>query len=273
MRGQLGELGLDDDVERDDAQAGGAGTIIMQQASDNGQLGKWTIVTPDGRTYIVHRGEYMEKIQTVVEGTYAVTVESPNNAQTFTKVYIDNGIILKTDENYITFSVHTGANVRVVMTHRTDKPADESRDYIRVELSSDKNEVLPGETVNYTLNVSNLTLTTLRDIKASVQVDQDTRKDWVIPYIYSGQTWSTQFNYIVSGDMKEGETIAMITDISSPKILSAGIKQEHVIAQVGVPILPETGWQSTAIIVSVLAGVSLLSAISIRRRQYVLQTA
>ncbi|MDP7454013.1 MAG: hypothetical protein QF809_00530 [Candidatus Peribacteraceae bacterium] len=269
------------------ANASGMGTIIMQQRSDTPNLGKWTITTPNGRVYADHRGEHMEKIHEVEEGVYSVSIESPSRSSTFTVVYQDNNVIEQTASRYITFSVPRYSNIRVVMTHRVLVEREE-KDFVSINLKSNPGEILPGGTARYTLSVSNLTDSTIRNLETSVQYDLSEGevsgiKDfgtmemknlivWNIPQIYAEQTWTTEFNYRASEIAKAGDMIAMSSRLYGQGLVESGMPQQHLSTKIGVTELPKTGWKTDSLIAGLLASVSLIIVYSIRRRQFVVQT-
>jgi|TARA_Y100000310_G_C20699821_1_gene828665 hypothetical protein len=266
------------------ASASGMGTIIMEQRSDTPNLGKWTINTPNGRVYADHRGEHMEKIHEVEGGVYSLTIESPLKMATFTVIYQDSNVIKQTTDRYITFSVPEYSNVRVVMTHRVLVEREE-QDFVSINLKSNPGEVLPGGTARYTLSVSNLTDSTIRNLDTSVQYDlsegevsgvtdfgvmeMDNLIVWNIPQIYAGQTWTTEFNYRASEIAKVGDMIAMSSRIYGQGLVESGMPQQHLSTKIGVVELPKTGWKTDSLIAGILASVSLIIVYSIRRRQFV----
>ncbi len=266
------------------ADASGMGTIIMQQRSDTPNLGKWTITTPDSRVYSDHRGEHMEKIHEVEGGVYSLKIESPVKSSTFTVVYQDNQVIGRSASKYITFSVPKYSNVRIVMTHRALVEREE-KDFVSINLESNPGEVLPGGTAKYTLSVTNLTDSTINNLKTSVQynlaegevsgvtdfgtMEMDNLIVWNIPQIFAGQTWTTQFNYKASEIVKTGDLIAMSSRVYGQGLVESGMPQQHLSTKIGVVELPKTGWKTDALFAGLLACVSLIIAISIRRRQFV----
>jgi len=269
------------------ASASGNGTIIVQQNSYNGDLAKWTLETPDGRIYADHRGEHMEKIHRVPEGLYTISIESPTGTASNTEIYIDEKLIKESFGDYIAFRAETGVNVRIVMTHLSTEIPVQDQEFVSIELTSNQDEVLPGGSVMYTLSVTNLTKSTIRNIEAYLQydpsvgaipgvsdrgsVDEQTIV-WDIPNIFAGQTWNTQFEFRASENAKAGEQIAMHTSVGGEGFVTAGIAQKHMTTNIGVSLLPKAGYGSEILLAGLLASVSLIFAYSIRRKRCIAET-
>lgn len=94
------------------------GMLTIKQTSNTQQLGTWTLSTPEGKTYIDHRG-YVQKIEPVVGGTYALTIDAPRKARTSVVVYRGNNEVIRSVEGTsLSFTVPGGEAVRVIITYR-----------------------------------------------------------------------------------------------------------------------------------------------------------
>jgi len=95
------------------------GMMTIQQISNTQQLGKWVLTTPENKMYADHRGEYVQKIEPVVGGTYSLSVDAPRKAKTSIEVYRSNKEIIRSVEGTrLAFTVPEGEAVRVVITYR-----------------------------------------------------------------------------------------------------------------------------------------------------------
>ena len=100
------------------AQAVG-GMITVQQISNTKILGTWVLTTPEGKTYADHRGEYSQKIERVVGGTYTISVNPPQGARTSILVTSENnGVLSSAEGNYLSFGTVENDAVRVAITYR-----------------------------------------------------------------------------------------------------------------------------------------------------------
>ncbi|MBU0457908.1 hypothetical protein KJ652_06200 [Patescibacteria group bacterium] len=95
------------------------GMLTVQQISNTTVLGTWVLTTPDGKTYADHRGEYIQKIEQVVGGTYSIVVNEPQKAKTSIVVRKSNNEIIRSVEGtHLSFTVAGGEAIRIEITYR-----------------------------------------------------------------------------------------------------------------------------------------------------------
>ncbi|MCF7844488.1 MAG: DUF11 domain-containing protein [Kiritimatiellales bacterium] len=160
---------------------------------------------------------------------------------------------------------------------------EETVKLLDVSLTSNQAEVLPGGTVYYTLTVQNLDKQSAEELTVSVQFDasqgnvngvrnngkvENNLIIWEIPKIFAGRRWSTSFAFVANDDLSAGERIAMTMRVSGEGLLEAGILEEVLTQEVGVTLLPQTGWRAELLFTVLMVIVSSI-ALSICRKRFV----
>jgi len=137
------------------------------------------------------------------------------------------------------------------------EPQNRLRGYLaRVMLAPHQTEVMPGDTVEFTLSVRNTGTLPLNNLTlisqynpSQLQVVRPLPEDgivsgnlmaWRIPQLFAGELWSVTFRTVVADGVQRGEQMTILAHAESEDI-DGSIASHASVARIGVPVLPETG--------------------------------
>jgi len=172
------------------------------------------------------------------------------------------------------------------------KPGPESHDVspaVRILQLSSVSETLPGGRISFTINVRNVTRSTLHDIVVSDKFNPESIdialpvKDggvidgnelvWLIPELYAGQTWTTTFEGNAKSNLVAGDRVMLLARASGDEIDYYPEALSSVVG-VGIAYMPQTGFRIDLILASLFALGALLTTITtISRKRLVALTA
>lgn len=90
-------------------------TIVIEQHSKNGAMGKWTIITADNE-HITSTG-IEHSLQTPTAGSYTIIVTSPEGSNAKIWLYRNGEVVQSVDRSQLTFIFSAGDTIRVNIHH------------------------------------------------------------------------------------------------------------------------------------------------------------
>ncbi|MBU0767157.1 DUF11 domain-containing protein [Patescibacteria group bacterium] len=164
---------------------------------------------------------------------------------------------------------------------RNVQPVNNSRLLRKV---SDRTEVRPGDTVNYTIYVQNTLENPVRNVRIEDRMDsrfstvlnaeygqmQGDRIVWDIPQLDPGQKWQVTYAVRVDPNVPHGTEIANVVTISGEGMESVSLTQRTYTTRIGVVTqLPRSGAPLDVIFAGIMAFFSGFPTMWIRRRSLV----
>ena len=157
----------------------------------------------------------------------------------------------------------------------------QNRRDVLVTKTADKSEVRPGETVTYTVTISNVTDHVLSNIVVDDAMDSPlvsivsaqngqtngNAMHWVIATLAPGQEWSTQYTARIDASAPNGMDIQNIVSVSGDGMESVSLSERVITSKIAVVTnMPSTGAAFDALFLALSAVAGAAQTFAQRRR-------
>ncbi len=155
---------------------------------------------------------------------------------------------------------------------------------VRIVQTPTRGEILPGDTVKFTVALRNMSSTTLKNLTLTDQFNPARLrimlplKDggahggntlrWRIPILEPGDLWTTSFGARVADDTASGERITLLARVEGEGLDPSIVSNTHI-ATLGIALMPETGKATTQMIILVGSLIACLLLTLLNRRRIV----
>jgi len=156
---------------------------------------------------------------------------------------------------------------------------------VLIQKSAEKSEVLPGGIINYSVQVTNVLLRTIRNATVTDQYDasrmtivqpagaefaQRGKLVWTIPELEPGKTWNARYRLAVNDAVVHGDIVRNVVSITGPDVEDAVLSERVSAVQVNViESLPAAGVPYDKILLIGIVSTSLLLGILQRKTRIV----
>lgn len=189
-----------------------------------------------------------------------------------------------------------GRSPEPLATTPIEQPASRSNAHTdtpdkRIVQTASMSEVVPGGTIRYTITVKNITRETLHNVDVIDRYNPEmidivqplfdggivngNQIEWFVPKIFAGQSWTTTFTARAKDTLVAGDRIVLMAHAYSDES-DADLYPEawSSVTGVGIAYMPQTGDRYDVLLaIAALMGAALITNLTIRRKQTVVQTA